>query len=103
MFILIKYTLFGICMRMHIYIYIYTGFKQNMHFVCTQGDVEAVKNALQTSRRSMTSVLSLDELPEFDGEETEELKHMRIEQLVSWYSGSCSKCEVSAGKKFETT
>jgi|Cyp1metagenome_2_1107374.scaffolds.fasta_scaffold61137_3 hypothetical protein len=36
----------------------------------------------------MTNLMDLDELVEFDGEETQEFKHMRIQQLVFWFAFS---------------
>jgi hypothetical protein len=47
------------------------------------GDLDAVTSALQRSRDSMRDVLQLTELPEIDQEESDVLKHMRIQQLVS--------------------
>ena len=41
----------------------------------------------------MTNLMDLDELVEFDGEETQEFKHMRIQQLVFGLHFQGSKCE----------
>ena len=47
------------------------------------GDDTKVNEALQKSRGSMRDVLDLDELPCVEGEDTGELKHMRIHELVT--------------------
>ena len=39
--------------------------------------------ALQRTRRSLHDVICLDEVPEVEGNETDVLKHMRIQELVS--------------------
>ena len=56
--------------------------------LCGWGDIEQVKVALQRCRGSMTNLMDLDELVEFDGEETQEFKHMRIQQLFFWFAFS---------------
>ena len=63
-----------------LYIYIFFAGKIDHQFT---GDLDAVTLALQRSRDSMRDVLQLTELPEIDQEESNVLKHMRIQQLVS--------------------
>ena len=48
------------------------------------GDLEKVNQALQRTRTSMSHLHHLTELPEFDGREDDTLRHMRVQEFVSF-------------------
>ena len=45
--------------------------------------MSGVQAALQRSRNSMKNIVHLEELPEFDAADTDELQHMRFQEPVS--------------------